>query len=106
MKILKRIVEIGRNVGLVKCERAERFRAITSAMTDLYERKNKDYGGTADRMYEEWGMTYYCIMLQQKIERLKSTINADEVNFEGVRDTLLDIANYAIMGIMSEENNY
>ena len=44
-----------------------------------------------------------CIRLEDKLNRLKSlTVNnkAQQVNDESIEDTLLDLANYAIMAVM------
>ena len=46
-----------------------------------------------------------CIRLSDKLERLKRLTKAEaEVKDESIRDTLIDLANYAIMTIMEVDN--
>ena len=47
------------------------FRDIAESQIRLYESKNADYGNAADKLYESYGLTYYLIMLEQKLLRLK-----------------------------------
>lgn len=79
----------------------ERFREITEEMRALYERKNADYGDSFEKSCDEWGLISCVIRLSDKIERLKSLCRNGEtrVEDESLRDTLIDLANYAVMGI-------
>ena len=79
-----------------------RFEKITSEMKDIYEIKNKNYGNSFSEQFKEYGLTSVCIRLDDKIRRLKS-LNKQmirgnvDVDDESVRDTLVDLANYAIL---------
>lgn len=68
----------------------------------LYAKKNKDYGNSFSKSFEEYGLTMPCIRLEDKLNRLKSLIKSgrQEVNDESIRDTLIDLANYAVMTIV------
>ena len=79
----------------------ERFREITEEMRTLYERKNADYGDSFEKSCDEWGLISCVIRLSDKIARLKSLCRNGEtrVEDESLRDTLIDLANYAVMGI-------
>ena len=79
----------------------ERFREITEEMRTLYERKNADYGDSFEKSCDEWGLISCVIRLSDKIERLKGLCRNGEtrVEDESLRDTLIDLANYAVMGI-------
>ena len=73
------------------------FRDIAESQIRLYESKNADYGNAADKLYESYGLTYYLIMLEQKLLRIKNLNNkTDEANNESIEDSLLDMSNYAI----------
>lgn len=96
------IKDIAKRVGIVPKTKAKRFKEITAKMVDLFERKNADYDDTTSQLHKEYGMTYYAIMLQQKINRIKSA--GANPNFESVQDSLLDIANYAILAILDEQD--
>ena len=79
----------------------ERFREITEEMRTLYERKNADYGDSFEKSCDEWGFGSCVSRLSDKRERLKSVRRNGEtrVEDESLRDTLIDLANYAVMGI-------
>ena len=82
------------------------FRDIAESQIRLYESKNADYGNAADKLYESYGLTYYLIMLEQKLLRLKNLNNkTDEANNESIEDSLLDMSNYAILAVESMRKN-
>lgn len=81
--------------------KVERHRNICERLTALYDRKNRDYGNSFAKSYKEYGMTMPCIRLEDKLNRLKSLIkNEAAVSDETIEDTLLDLANYAIMTVI------
>ena len=83
-------------------EKESTFRDIAESQIRLYESKNADYGNAADKLYESYGLTYYLIMLEQKLLRLKNLNNkTDEANNESIEDSLLDMSNYAILAVES-----
>jgi len=50
-------------------------------------------------------MTMSCIRLRDKMNRLDRLQNSDSlVKSESIRDTLIDMANYAIMTVMELDN--
>lgn len=74
---------------------------ICSDLTALYERKNHDYGDSFGKGFAEYGMTMPCIRLEDKLNRLKSLLKSDaQVMDESIDDTLMDLANYAIMTLI------
>ena len=74
---------------------------ICSELTGLYERKNHDYGDSFGKSFTEYGMAMPCIRLEDKLNRLKSlTRNQAAVSDERIEDTLMDLANYAIMTLI------
>ena len=77
-------------------------RDILNEIHNLYIRKNHDYGDSFHILYEEEGMAAVRIRLGDKLNRFKTLTKGAEqlVADEGVRDTLIDLANYAIMGII------
>lgn len=78
------------------------FKKITDKMFTTYQKKNKDYGSSFDELFDEFGMTSALLRLKDKYNRLKSiTENGKiEVKDESVEDTLLDMANYAILTVL------
>lgn len=83
----------------------ERHARICNELTQLYERKNHDYGNSFHKTFVEEGMAMARIRLGDKLNRFKTLSRNGErqVNNESIRDTLLDLANYAIMTVMEME---
>lgn len=76
--------------------------AICNSLTNLYERKNHDYGDSFAKSFAEYGMAMPCIRLEDKLNRLKA-LNRNKqqmVADERMEDTLMDLANYAIMTLV------
>ena len=67
-------------------------------MHNTYKAKNADYGDSFTKVRREYPEAI-CIRLMDKLERLKTLLKGAEqqVKGESIDDTLLDIANYAIM---------
>lgn len=82
--------------------KVERFKQLTGEMAALYARKNKDYGDSFTEMYKEWGSMYPMSRMQEKLRRATQILRSGEAQVadEKVTDTLLDLANYALMTIM------
>lgn len=83
-------------------QKVNKFEDITIAMRNLYEKKNADYGDSFSKSFKEWGMPVACIRLQDKLNRLANLVRTGEqqVEDEKMQDTLIDLANYAVMTIM------
>ena len=83
--------------------KVEKHHDICDELNQIYEQKNHDYGDSFHKSWIEEGMAMPRIRLGDKFNRFKIlTLNADAQQFkdESIRDTLLDLANYAIMTIM------
>lgn len=83
-------------------EKVIRHKAICDGLNKLYERKNHDYGDTFHQTFVEEGMAMARIRLGDKFSRFKtlSRGQTQQVADESIRDTLLDLANYAIMTVL------
>lgn len=89
-------------------EKVLKHKKICEGLNTIYKKKNEDYGDSFSKSFEEYGMTMPCIRLEDKLNRLKSlTLNnkAQQVNDESIEDTLLDLANYAIMTVIELEKS-
>ena len=84
----------------------EKHQKICEELNALYAKKNHDYGDSFHISFVEEGMAMARIRLGDKLNRFKtlSRNNTREVNDESIRDTLIDLANYAIMTILEMEN--
>ena len=78
--------------------------SICEDLNEIYARKNHDYGDSFGKGYAEYGMVMAVIRLEDKLNRLKSLIKAEAlVKDESINDTLMDLANYAIMTVIERE---
>lgn len=78
------------------------FNALANQMTDLYARKNRDYGNSFDRSMDKFGLVVAAIRIGDKVNRLQSLVNKGkgEVKDESLADTFMDLACYSIMTLM------
>lgn len=82
------------------------FKDVLNEMHEIYERKNADYGNSFSKTFEEFGLTSSAVRLNDKMERFKKLIKQDaQVKDESIRDTLLDLANYAVLTIVEMSKN-
>lgn len=85
----------------MKTNKPSAHAAICAELTDLYTRKNADYGDSFAKSFDEYGFAMPCIRLDDKLNRLKSLTKGHSYRVdESVRDTLMDLANYAIMTVL------
>lgn len=76
--------------------------ALANQMTDLYARKNRDYGNSFDKSMDKHGLVVAVIRIGDKVNRLQSLIEKGgaEVKDESIADTFIDQACYSIMTLM------
>lgn len=80
---------------------ADAFRNITDGMYDTFKAKNSDYGNSFSELFAECDMTYAYGHLSEKLKRVKSLMfDEAKVKGESMRNSLLDLANYAVLTIM------
>ena len=68
---------------------------------DTFARKNHDYGNSFEKSLQDDGLLVAKIRLGDKFSRFSTLINSDsKVKDESIRDTLMDLATYALMTVM------
>lgn len=88
-------------VGTEADAKVELHREICEEIHDLYETKNHDYGDSFGKGFREYGLIMPVIRLEDKLNRLKQLVDREGlVKNESVEDTLIDLANYAIMTVL------
>ena len=76
------------------------MKKIQAEGLELFIKKNADYGNS----YKQYGLIGVLVRLQDKINRaLNITKNGIQVKDESLRDTLIDLHNYAAMALMEME---
>lgn len=87
-------------------EKIRQHEAICAELTALYKKKNRDYGDAFHTSFLEEGMAMPRIRLGDKFNRFKNLTRSGlrQVVDESIRDTLIDLANYAILTVMEIDN--
>lgn len=76
-------------------------RELAEELNRTYIKKNQDYGDSFSKQFEEYGEISAAIRLEDKLQRFKNLIKSEsQVKDESKEDTLLDMANYAIMTVI------
>ena len=85
----------------VLSDNVEQFMSITQNMAKTYAAKNHDYGNSFEESLDEFGLVASVVRLGDKMNRIESLTKKEaQVKDESIKDTLLDMANYAIMTVM------
>jgi len=88
--------------------RIDQMVKVQNEALELFSKKNADYGDA----FATYGTVGVIVRMGDKIQRLISVSNKGValVDSESLRDTLIDLHNYAAMGIMlideQRENNF
>lgn len=79
-------------------DRTRQLQSVQLEALELFKKKNADYGDS----FAEYGVPGVLVRLSDKIKRFISVSNkgVNLVNTETLRDTLVDLHNYAAMAIM------
>lgn len=85
--------------------RALRLEEIMGNCLELYKKKNADYGNSFAEVYKELGFESGLVQILHKVNRIKGIYNKGkaEVENESIRDSLIDLANYALMTVVEME---
>jgi hypothetical protein len=79
-------------------ERVQQMERVQSNALDMFRKKNADYGDA----FAKFGVVGVLMRIEDKIQRALS-ITKNGVNMvddESIRDTLMDLHNYAAMAVM------
>jgi hypothetical protein len=85
-----------------------RFHALLAEIGELHDRKQADYGTEGDpfanvRASQDWGVPAWVgtmIRANDKVKRLQAAAQGSTLVNEGVEDSLLDIATYALIALV------
>ena len=82
--------------------KGQQFKNICEKMLSTYEKKNHDYGDSFSQTVDKFGLIASGVRMHDKLERFINITQKGvfKTNDESLRDTLLDLANYAIMTVM------
>lgn len=90
-----------------KNTREETHEELCKYLHELYVKKNKAYGNSFSDTYEKLGIISAITRISDKYNRLVNlSVNKDIDNLgESIRDTLIDMANYALMTVIELDRN-
>lgn len=82
--------------------KVEHHKKLCDELNEIYKKKNHDYGDSFHHTFVEEGFAMSRIRLSDKLSRFKTLSRGKDqkVSDESIRDTLMDLANYAIMTIL------
>lgn len=79
----------------------EQFMDITTNMAKTHAAKNHDYGNSFEQSLDKFGLLAAVVRMGDKMNRIESLSKKEaEVKDESIKDTLIDLANYAVMTVM------
>ena len=83
----------------------EKHEQICKQLNKIYEQKNNAYGDSFKKTFDELGIISAVTRIRDKYNRLQTLSLNKDINTgdESIKDTLLDLANYAIMTYMALE---
>lgn len=86
-------------------EEIKKFKELTNVMYETFKKKRNDYGKSTTKAFEEFGPISMYIRMQDKMNRFANLMNnKTSIMNESIYDTLLDLANYALITILEYEN--
>lgn len=79
-----------------------RHKELCDKIHSLYKKKNHDYGDSFGQSFRDYGPLAGLVRMEDKFNRLKTLVRGagQEVKDESIMDTLMDLANYAIMTML------
>jgi hypothetical protein len=84
--------------SIYRMNRVDQLKAIQAEALELFAKKNADYGDA----FAKYGVIGVLMRIEDKLQRSMSITKngVNLVNDEGIRDTLIDLHNYAAMALM------
>ncbi len=84
-------------------KRIEQMQKIQKEGLELFKKKNADYGDA----FAKFGTIGVLMRIEDKLSRFLNISNKEilMVNEEGLKDTLIDLHNYAAMALILLEND-
>lgn len=89
---------------LIVMNKYEKHMEICKQLNQIYKDKNHDYGDSFGETFKKLGIISAVTRITDKVNRLQSLCTKEQkVEDESIIDTLMDLANYAIMTIIEIE---
>ena len=84
--------------NIIYMDRISQYKTVQNEAIALFKKKNQDYGDS----FANYGPIGVIVRMGDKINRLSSVTKSSVslVKTESIRDTLIDLHNYAAMAVM------
>ena len=80
---------------------------ITDELLDILYKKHQDYGPLNIAHAPGGALNGLRVRMHDKLARINHLVdNGDTPNYETIEDTLIDLANYAIIGLMVQRGQW
>jgi hypothetical protein len=101
-KTVKCFVQLASKARSKKMEqKIQLHKELIDYLHNLYITKNADYGDSVHDTFEKYGLTSFLVRLEDKLNRARTlSTKKAMVSDEKIEDTLLDMANYAILAVI------
>lgn len=85
--------------------KADKLEKLMNELLETYKAKNADYGDSFADSFREFGIVSAVVRMNDKMNRIKSLTRSGDmqVKDESLRDSLMDLANYALMTVIEIE---
>ena len=82
--------------------KSDKLERLSNDLVKIYKAKNKDYGDSFSDSFKEFGLISAVVRMNDKMNRIKSLSKKGgrHVEDESLRDSLMDLANYAMMTVI------
>lgn len=102
MELYKITENNDRNMDSITYNKLSIHEALCNNIHKLYDKKNSDYGDSVSDTFDKFGIDAFLVRMYDKINRVYSLTRPDVkqmVKDEKIEDTLLDLANYALIAL-------
>lgn len=88
-----------------KIDKILRHKELCEKLHEIYTQKNRAYGDSFGRSFDDWGIASAAVRISDKVNRFYNLAKHPDVDHgdEAIQDTLFDLSNYALMTIMELE---
>ena len=86
-------------------DKIQRHKELCDKIHEVYVQKNNAYGDSFGRSFDDWGIPSAAVRISDKVNRFFNLAKHPDVDHgdEAITDTLMDMANYALMTVMELE---
>lgn len=87
---------------IIKANKKIEHKKICDGIHEMYVKKNNDYGDSVSETYEKYGIDSFLVRMTDKLNRVYTLTRPgakSQIADEKIEDTLLDLANYAIIAV-------